>query len=383
MKAVTCAITLAAAIATASTSIAYAQKKGLPPIVVGAVSSLTGPGASDASVQAAKIYFDSINEAGGIQGRHIEYRVIDDQMSPPQAAHAASELINDPRTVAIVGGSSALQCGINQERYAQANIFNLPGAGGDPACFSASHIAPLNTGPYVATATALTFAHQVLEHQRLCVVSPALPGMTEAFQKTARDWAKRTQVPEPSLDMYQLGESLQPIIERVTRRDCDAVIYTVPGGPAIEWVLSSRPAMPKVPVIMLTPAYTTQAAKALNAVGDDLYAMAEFDPWSSGSLQIMRWRQLLIAQNVETSALSQGGYLAARALVHALRGIQGPITRASVSAALSNMPPWRSGMMHQPFRVGTDGNRQLNRSALPMKLEAGKWRIAHTRWIRE
>jgi branched-chain amino acid transport system substrate-binding protein len=40
-------------------------------------------------------------------------------------------------------------------------------------------------------------------------------------------------------------------------------------------------------------------------------------------------------------------------------------------------------MMEQPFRVGADGRHQLNRSALPMKLEAGKWRIAHTQWIRE
>ncbi len=376
-------LALTATIAATIAPTAHAQKRELTPIVVGAVSGLSGPGASDASVQAAKIYFDAINDSGGIQGRRIEYRVLDDQMSPPKAARAASELINDPRTVAIVGGSSVLQCGVNRELYAQAGIFNLPGAGGDPACFSSSHIAPLNTGPYVATATALTFAHQVLDRQRLCVVSPALPGMTEAFQKAVRDWAQRSRVDEPSLDMYELGENLSPIVQRVAGRQCDAVIYTGPGGPAIEWVLTSRPAMPKVPVIMLTPAYTTQAAKALTTAGEDLYTMAEFDPWSSGSLQVMRWRQLLIAQNIETSSLSQGGYLAAGALVHALRSIQGPITRASVTKALEEMPPWRSGMMDQPFRVGANGQHQLNRSALPMKLEAGKWRIAHTRWIRE
>lgn len=180
----------------ASAATVCAQDKGPPPpIVVGAVSSLTGPGASDASVQAARLVFDSINATGGIQGRRIEYRVIDDQMSPPQAQRAATALIDDPRTVALVGGSSALECGVNHARYAQAGLFNLPGAGGDPACFASTHIAPLNAGPYVATATALTFAHQVLRHERLCVVSPALPGMTEAFEKSVRDWTQRTQAP--------------------------------------------------------------------------------------------------------------------------------------------------------------------------------------------
>ena len=83
------AVTLAAAVAPVC-----AQDKGpLPPIVVGAVSSLTGPGASDASVQAARMVFDSVNAAGGIQGRRIEYRVSDDQMSPPLAQRAANELI--------------------------------------------------------------------------------------------------------------------------------------------------------------------------------------------------------------------------------------------------------------------------------------------------
>jgi branched-chain amino acid transport system substrate-binding protein len=45
------------------------------------------------------------------------------------------------------------------------------------------------------------------------------------------------------------------------------------------------------------------------------------------------------------------------------------------------MAPWRSGMLEQPFRIAANGQHQLNRSALPMKLEAGRWRIAHARWI--
>ncbi|HEY9095455.1 MAG TPA: ABC transporter substrate-binding protein [Hydrogenophaga sp.] len=369
-----CALALSAA--------AFAQDKGpLPPIVVGAVSSLTGPGASDASVQAARLYFDAVNAAGGIQGRRIEYRVIDDQMSPPQAQRAATELIEDPRTVALAGGSSALECGVNQARYAQAGLFNLPGAGGDPACFSSTHIAPLNAGPHVATATALTFAHQVLRHERLCVVSPALPGMTEAFEKSVRNWTQRTQAPAPALDMYQLGEPLEPLVQRVAARQCQAIVYTGPGVPAIEWVLASRKAMPMVPMVMLTPVYTSQAAKALENAGGDLYVMAEFDPWSSGSMQILNWRRLLVTNKIEPSSLSQGGYIAAQALVHTLKNMRGPITRASVSTALETMTPWRSGMMDKPFRVGAQGKHQLNQSALPMKLVSGKWRIAHSQWI--
>ena len=374
-------LVVALASVLAATLPLHAQESDQGPIVVGAVSSLTGPGASDASTQAARMYFDAINATGGIQGRRIEYRVIDDQMHPTKAQQAATLLAGDPRVIALAGGSSVLECAVNRQRYATAGLFNLPGAGVDPACFSSTHIAPVNTGPYVATATALTFAHTVLRHERICVVSPALPGMTEAFEKTVKDWTQRSKAPAPSLDVYRLEDPLPPLVQRVAARQCQVIVYTGPGGPAIGWVLASRQVMPKVPVVMLTSAYTSQAAKALANAGDGLYAMAEFDPWSSGSLQIMGWRRLLIARQIEPSSLSQGGHIAAQVLVNTLQGMHGPIHRASVSQALETMAPWRSGMMDQPFKVGTNGQHQLNRSALPMKLEAGRWRIAHARWI--
>lgn len=353
------------------------------PIVVGAVSSLTGPGASDASTQAAQVVFDAVNAAGGIQGRRIEYRVVDDQMNPELAKAAAIALVNDPRVVALAGGSSVLECAVNHARYAKAGLFNLPGAGVDPLCFSATHIAPVNAGPYVATATALSFARQVLRHERICVVSPSLPGMTEAFEQAVITWTQRSGATPPSLDTYRLEDPLPPLVLTVAQRRCDLVVYTGPEDPAIAWVLASRPAMPRVPMVMLTASYTKQTARALGASGDGLYTMAEFDPWTSSSLQIMDWRRLLLAHQIEPSSLSQGGYIAAQALVHILTRMQGPIDRTSVSQALQSMDPWRSGMMDKPFSVGPNGQHRLNRSALPMKLDAGSWRIAHTAWISE
>lgn len=383
-RALLCTLLAACSALPAANAQEGARDAARGPILVGAVSSLTGPGASDASTQAARLYFDAVNAAGGIQGRRIEYSVIDDQMNPARAAQAARTFADDPRVVALAGGSSVLECGVNHARYAQAGLFNLPGGGVDPACFDSTHIAPVNAGPYVATARALAFAHGALRRERLCVVSPALPGMTEAFERAVREWAQRAGAAMPTLDLYRLEEDpLAPLVRRVAARGCQAIVYTGPGGPAIEWVLASRQAMPQVPVVMLTSAYTSQAAQALASAGDGLYAMAEFDPWSSGSLQIMGWRRLLIARQIEPSSLSQGGYIAAQALVHTLQGMRGPITRASVSEAMENMAPWHSGMMDQPFKVGAHARHQLNRSALPMKLEAGKWRIAHTRWISE
>ncbi|HEX5739541.1 MAG TPA: hypothetical protein VFY22_13610, partial [Hydrogenophaga sp.] len=95
----------------------------------------------------------------------------------------------------------------------------------------------------------------------------------------------------------------------------------------------------------------------------------------------MGWRRLLIAHQIEPSSLSQGGHIAAQLLVHTLQGIKGPIHRTSVAHALENMAPWKSGMTDQAFRVGAQGKHELHRSALPMRLDSGRWRIAHPEWI--
>ncbi|WP_156370711.1 MULTISPECIES: ABC transporter substrate-binding protein [unclassified Acidovorax] len=360
-----------------------AQAADKPPIVVGAVSSLSGPGASSASVQAARAYFDTVNAAGGIQGRRIDYTVVDDQMRPDVARQGAAALIDDVRVVALAGGSSVLECGVNHARYAQARLFNLPGAGVDPACFASSHIAPMNAGPYVSTANALTFVHQVLQRARICVVSPALPGMTDAFTQAVNDWSRRMKAATPSLDVYRLEDALPAVVQRVAARQCQAVVYTGPEGPSLAWMRESHPALAGIPVVLLTASYTSHTARWLSdlATTEAIYAMAEFDPWSSSSMQTTDWRRLLVASQIEPSSLSQGGYIAARALVQVMRGMEVPITRASVAETLERTTLWSGGMMAHPLRVAADGRHALNRSALPMRLIDGKWRVAHHGWI--
>ncbi len=380
------AVLAVAAVCSAAAAIAQSTAPGgdKPPILVGAVSSLTGPGASAASVEAARAYFDAVNAAGGIQGRRIEYTVIDDQMNPEMAGKAAAQLVGDLRVVALAGGSSVLECGINHARYAQARIFNLPGAGVDPACFASTHILPMNAGPYVSTANALTFVRSVLQIPSICVVSPALPGMTEAFERAVGHWARRTGALAPALVTYRLEDVVADVVQQVAARRCQAVVYTGPEEPALEWVKASRTALAGVPLVLLTASYTSRTAVALGGTSQQLavYAMAEFDPWSSSSLQIMDWRRLLLARQIEPSSLSQGGYIAARALVQVMSGIEGPITRASVTQALERMPLW-SGMTGGALRVGAGGHHVLNRSAVPMRLVEGRWRVAHPDWISE
>src|SRR5262245_4734246 len=71
-------------------------------IVIGGTSPLTGPAASYASVaRGAKAYFDSINAAGGVAKRKIDYRIVDDAYSPPQTVQAVRRLVEQDKVFAV------------------------------------------------------------------------------------------------------------------------------------------------------------------------------------------------------------------------------------------------------------------------------------------
>lgn len=65
-------------------------------IVLGQSLALTGPGSSLAQPfhQGAKLYFDNINAAGGVNGRKIELVTLDDQGSPANTAANTKKLLD-------------------------------------------------------------------------------------------------------------------------------------------------------------------------------------------------------------------------------------------------------------------------------------------------
>ena len=71
-------------------------------IVIGGTSPLTGPAAAYASVaRGAKAYFDSVDAAGGVAKRKIDYRIVDDAYSAPQTVQAVRRLVEQDKVFAV------------------------------------------------------------------------------------------------------------------------------------------------------------------------------------------------------------------------------------------------------------------------------------------
>jgi ABC-type branched-subunit amino acid transport system substrate-binding protein len=101
MRILTNAVTLAvvAMLATAA--------KAQDAYVIGLTGALTGPLASTtaSSVEGLRIYIDRVNAAGGINGKPIKLRTLDDQADAQQAAANARQLLTQDNAILLIDSS--------------------------------------------------------------------------------------------------------------------------------------------------------------------------------------------------------------------------------------------------------------------------------------
>lgn len=355
-----------------------AQAEPAKPIRIGALSASAFPESS----QAARAYFDAINSAGGIKGRLIEYRSLQEGNTPRSAAQAAQDLINDPDVVALAGSSGLMDCPVNAASYASADLFSLQGASVAAECFTSSHTVPLNNGPYLGLANAVAFARDQLKSRKLCIALLDLPGMVPGYKKTLQALEASGQPPVDVVAVLGPEADPGPMVKGFYDQHCDAIVFTGHEPAVARWLQSAAQFdMNAVNWLFLTPAYTDGIARLLKTSTARAYVMAEFEPWQSASLPMLDWKRLMRKAGLPLTSLSQGGYVAAQLLVKVLRRIDGPITRASVSQALREMPPTKHSFLGMPFHVGKGVAHAPNRTSLPMTLSEGYWHIASPVWL--
>jgi len=98
--------TAMAAAAILTTPPALAQ--GKPPLKIGAYLSVTGPAAylGSGAMKTVEMYIDSINAAGGIDGRKLELVRYDDESDPARANTLVKRLLDNDNVQVLIGGST-------------------------------------------------------------------------------------------------------------------------------------------------------------------------------------------------------------------------------------------------------------------------------------
>jgi branched-chain amino acid transport system substrate-binding protein len=355
-------------------------------INIGSISTLTGgPVGFSTTSLAAKAVFDSVNAAGGIQKRKIQYTIEDDQGNPDFAAKAAAKLVSDPKLVVMAGGASVLECSVNAKTYLSVGLISIPGLGLDNGCFTSEMIAPVNAGPNVQLDLALQFAAEQLKVDALCTMRLGFPtNLKQSFDAVIQNWnAKAKNKLLLDLGNIQYDDDPQTHFSKIKASNCKAIVFAGPYPFAVRYAAEGKKALGnELKFIFIGSAYTTQFAQMLGVLGDGMYAMSEFEPWSSRSGSLTNWRNLMAQNKIPLTSSSQGGYLSAQVVVKVLRSIEGEINRNSVRNAFQKMADIDSPMIGMPFSFGYSPVHHPNQAAVPVQLSDGVWRIAHHDWIK-
>jgi branched-chain amino acid transport system substrate-binding protein len=132
-KLVLLALALTGAIATGATASSSAEPGvTAKTILLGGTSPLSGPASAYASVaRGANAYFKYVNARGGVNGRTINYKIVDDAYNPSQTVTATKQLVEQDKVFAIFNSlgteqNEAIRPYLNQARVPQ--LFVASGA---------------------------------------------------------------------------------------------------------------------------------------------------------------------------------------------------------------------------------------------------------------
>ncbi|WP_318306857.1 ABC transporter substrate-binding protein [Amycolatopsis solani] len=379
---------LTAAVLLAATGCAGSDAGSSGPIVVGSVNALSGAATFPESSQAAKAVFDAANAAGGVNGRRIDYKAIDDKGDPSAAAAAAREVVGGDSAVALVGSSSLIECEINEKYYEQQKILSMPGIGVDPACFSSANIAPVNVGPFHDMTLTLLYGTEVLKLDDVCALLEIAGNTLPAYQAAIGEWTKITGKKLKYVDstVPYGGSDYTPYIVKARAAGCKAITVN-PVEPDSIGQLKAAQAQGWTDVtwLLLTSVYSENYAKAISNAGAGVYVPAEFYPFTDATAPAnQEWRDLMTKNKIPLTSFSQGGYLAAKYFLAVLREMKGDITRETVTKALREMKPISDPMVGTPYVFGPAQAHHDNTAGWPIKLATGtnKWELSARDWLR-
>lgn len=367
-----------------STSGSSSSAKG--DIVVGSVNSLSGIVSFPEASAAAKAVFAQVNAAGGIDGRKIKYVVQDDKVDPSTAAQAARSLVSSDGAVALVGGASLIECEINKAYYAQQKIMSVPGIGVDRGCFTSANISPVNPGPFTDSELSLTYGSEKLGLKKICGFVASAGSAKQGYLDAISSWTKATGKKLAYLDttVANGAADFTPQVVKAKAKGCDGIFVNMTQADDLGFLKAAKAqGMSNVTWLFLTSAYSDQVAKAAGtSAGKGVYIPAEFYPYTNTSdATNAAWEKLMKRNNIALTSFAQGGYVAAENFVKVLKTINGPITRASVTKALTSMTTSIDNpMVGTPWIFGSGTAHNSARAGWEVTLKNGTWTNAATTW---
>jgi branched-chain amino acid transport system substrate-binding protein len=333
------------------------QKATGEPIKLGAIATKQ-PGTDFTDIpNAAKAFFDCVNDNGGINGRPIQYIIETEQTDPGQASAAAKKLIESDKVLGIVGNTSIIECAVNHGYYEQQGFYIID-SGIAPECYSTSNSAAVNMGPRYS----VDGATQYLIRQgvkKLVLDQSNVPGtgyIEGGFLLIAQD----AKIPTASLkDDVPIQDANSVALRAVQAAgDGGGVVlnFTPPEALKILQAAEQQGLQDRVKWACSTPCNTDFLANALGPQWNGkLGVNAELNLTSASGPDSVQYRAVLAkyAPSIALGSFSQMGFVEAKIAVSALLSVTGDFNVQSVNAAIKNVKNFQTDILCKPWYYGS------------------------------
>ncbi|HEY6053287.1 MAG TPA: amino acid ABC transporter substrate-binding protein [Gaiellaceae bacterium] len=226
------ALAAAAAIAAMGVTAAGAAQRASSPIKIGISLSLSGDfsDSGKAAMRGYQLWRDVVNKRGGILGRQVQLKIVDDTSSPTQVVTNYQNLITRDKVDLVFGPFSTLLNAPAARVAARYGYAFIEPAGGGPAVFDEKLKNVFFTQPAPVVNSADVFAHYILslpKSQR--PKTAAYPALDDPFASPIADRVRqllekagvktvfKTIYPSENADMT-------PIVQKMIAKHPDAII---------------------------------------------------------------------------------------------------------------------------------------------------------------
>jgi branched-chain amino acid transport system substrate-binding protein len=344
------------AAAAAKCGLGNGQKASGAPIKLGGIATKQ-PGTDFTDIpNAAKAYFDCVNENGGINGRPIAYTLETEQTDPGQAAAAAKKLVETEKVVGIVGNTSLIECTVNHKYY-EAKGYYVIGSGIAPECYGTSNFAAVNMGPrYSVDGAAQYLIRQKVK--KIALEQSNVPG-TGYIAAGAQAISKDAGVDFVNLkDNVPIQDANSVALKAVQAAGPNGGVllnFTPPEALKILQAAQRQGLQDRVKWACSTPCNTDFLADALGSAWDDkLGVNAELNLTSADGPDSQLYRDVMqkYAPKVPLGSFSQMGFVEAAIVTKALLDLKGDYTPTTVNKAFKDVKDFKTDILCKPWYYG-------------------------------
>jgi ABC-type branched-subunit amino acid transport system substrate-binding protein len=317
-------------------------------LLIGQTAGFTGTVASGVkeTTDGARLWIDSINAKGGVNGQKIELVQMDDKFDPKLAAENAKTLIEEKNVLALflVRGTPHSEA---MFPILEANNVALVA----PSTGAMSLHQPVKRHVYNVRATYQREAEKAVDHLaavgivRIAVLVADDSFGTDAVQGAIRGLERHKLKPVVQIKHDRLKPDYTKLIPELVKSEAQAVIWIGSGSAVADGVKALRAAGSAAQVVTLSNNASSGFVKSLGEHSRGVILTQVF-PYerSIGSPMVKEAMDVAKARGVDSlSPAMLEGYAGAKVLVEALRRAGKSPTRASLLAALDGMKKFDVG----------------------------------------